>query len=100
MPGIITHPVTGVDSFGFSSSKFTIVADDMSLESEYRDFIQDYLNTLDNWITWEWEEGKCIIWDNFNLLHTYSAGWKNGERVFSRLQAGFSVPFYRLGLND
>lgn len=100
MPGIITHPVTGINNFAFSSKKFTVIADDLSLESEYRDFINSYLSDNNNWITWEWKEGRCIIWDNVNLLHTYSSGWLDDQRVFTRLQGGFITPFYETGLND
>lgn len=100
MPGIVTHPVTGINNFAFSSNNFTVVAEDMSLELEYRDFIDSYFKDLDNWITWEWSEGKCVIWDNLSMLHTYSAGWLTGQRVFSRLQAGVKTPYYKLGLND
>lgn len=95
MPGIVTHPITGVDNFAFGSHRHMITAEDMSLESEYEEFISDYLHDNSNWITWEWREGKAIIWDNFNLLHTYSPGWKDDERVFSRLQGGFVVPYYK-----
>ena len=97
MPGIISHPVTGVDNFSFTSYKNKVIAEDMSLESEYREFIDDYLHDDENWMTWEWQEGKAVIWDNTSMLHTYSPGWKDGERVFTRLQGGFTVPHHKLG---
>jgi hypothetical protein len=97
MPGIISHPVTGIDNFAFTSYKHKVIAEDMSLESEYEEFIDDYFHDNSNWITWEWQEGKAIIWDNTNLLHTYSSGWKDGERVFTRLQGGFTVPHHKWG---
>ena len=97
MPGIVTHPITGVDNFSFTSYKHKVVAEDMSLESEYEEFLNDYLHDDANWMTWEWQEGKAIIWDNANLLHTYSPGWKDDERVFTRLQGGFAVPYHKWG---
>jgi hypothetical protein len=95
MPAIITHPVTGKDNFAFTSYRYGLYGNDLSLEKEYREFVKDYLSDNTNWYEWTWAKDKMILWDNYNLLHTYSAGWKDDERVFTRLQAGFTYPFYR-----
>jgi len=96
MPGILTHPVTSIENFAFTSYTFGVYGRDLSLENEYREFIKEYLSDNDNWWEWQWSEGKWILWDNYNLLHTYSGGWKDGERVFTRFQSGFIWPFYKV----
>jgi hypothetical protein len=53
MPGILTHPVTGIENFAFASFRFGIYGRDLSLENEYREFIKEYLSDNDNW--WEWQ---------------------------------------------
>lgn len=95
MPGITTHPITGIDNFSYASYDYKVFAKDTSLELEYRSFVDNYLNDESNWIAWEWEEGKAVLWDNLNILHTYSGGWLAGERIFSRLQAGWRIPFFK-----
>lgn len=70
-----------------------LFSNDYNISKKYCEYVYDYLHDENNWIVWEWSEGDFIVWDNRNLIHSYSGGWIEGERIFNRADCGNSKLF-------
>lgn len=99
-PAYRTHPDTGKVSLYSSDFGMTVVpgstlwdpAPGDRFANEYLPWLRDYFNN--NSFYWNWDEGDLLIWDNRNLIHGISGGWKWGERVYNKVNGGNSLPVY------
>ena len=53
----------------------------------FRAYRESNLTEGDVYLTWEWDEGDFIIWDNRNIIHSVTGGWKIGDRIFNKINA-------------
>jgi alpha-ketoglutarate-dependent taurine dioxygenase len=82
-----THPVTGNISLYYSNDSIS-PSGGMTMEFQnYMDWFKEYRGNEDNIIRWEWDVGDFIIWDNRNILHSVSGGWKIGDRIFNKVNS-------------
>lgn len=98
-PALCSHPVTGNVSLNVMSAfSNRLLSSDADLCLEYCSYIEDYLKDSNNWVTWSWSEGDFLLWDNRNVIHSYSGGWVEGERIFNRSDIGESTLYYKSSL--
>lgn len=95
-PVLSTHPVTGSHSVNALAPGHTqyLLSNDKGLRKDLKNLINDYLFEKKNWIEWEWDEGDFLFWDNRNTIHSFSSGWKEEERIFSRADTGKYIPYF------
>ncbi len=90
-----THPVTKETILFWPSFKnVQLNGDKKEWFIDLKNWIMDYLSDKKNWYDWSYEEGDLLIWDNRAILHSFSPGWKNEERIFDQLVMGFQIPYY------
>ena len=85
------NPETGNICLYYSNDDMTPV-DGMTTEFQsYLDWFRAYRESNftegDVYLTWEWDEGDFIIWDNRNIIHSVTGGWKIGDRIFNKINA-------------
>jgi len=94
-PALCNHPVTGNVSLNIMSAfSNRLLSSNADLCLEYCTYIEDYLKDSNNWVTWSWSEGDFLLWDNRNVIHSYSGGWIEGQRIFNRSDIGESKLYY------
>jgi len=94
-PSIMTHEVTGFNHFVLMSQKYSFFPENKTMEEKYRLYVKDYLSDYNNMDIITWNEGSLVVWDNRSVIHSFQAGWQDDERIFTRYQFGFTLPFYR-----
>lgn len=89
-PSVSTHIITGKQSLTVhATSQFNfLLCDDEGLRNDYFEYIDSYLLDENNWTEFSWSENDFLIWDNSNLIHSFSAGWSEDERSFDRSNIG------------
>lgn len=102
-PGIFSplriHPVTCEPIlFWPSFSNVKLHGEETQWFIDFKNWVNDYLSQEDNWYNWEYDQNDLLIWDNRCLLHSFSPGWKQSDRIFDQLVIGFQLPkIYNLG---
>ena len=82
-----THPITGNTSLYYSNDEIA-PSGGMTIEFQnYMNWFKDYRRNEDNFMRWEWDVGDLVIWDNRNIVHSVSGGWKIGDRVFNKVNS-------------
>lgn len=94
-PLVVTHEITGKSGLFYPSEKYSFIPENNYMEEKFKSHFRSFLLNKDNLIRVSWKEGMMILWDNRALLHSFEAGWQDGERLFTRYQCGFTRPFYR-----
>lgn len=92
-PCVITHPVTGRRIL-YMSDGFTTSINGLPHEESQAALkeIFDFVRRPERVISYTWELGAVIIWDNRTLIH--KAGVTVGEATLFRLGIDDMVPFY------
>ncbi len=98
-PALRTHPVTGRTCLFFTGPDSACVGNDGEVFdktfNEYMLWVKEELKKEENRFIWDWNVGDLLIWDNRNLVHSFYGDWEVGDRVFDRMETGYSEkPFY------
>lgn len=95
-PALSTHPITNLNSLctlGTGYSNY-LISKDKSLRKDFKNLVNEYLFEKKNWVEWEWDEGDFLIWDNRSTIHSFSSGWTEEQRIFSRADTGKYIPYF------
>lgn len=97
-PVISTHPITGNNSLNIVGPGYTmyLMCSDKNLRQEFSVVVTEYLSDRKNWVEWEWTQGDYLIWDNRSVIHSFSSGWTEDERIFSRADTGRYIPYFNI----
>jgi len=86
------HPDTGKVCLYVSDFGMTAVPENAIFINEYMLWLREYFTN--NSFYWDWDEGDLLVWDNRNLIHGISGGWKWGDRVYNKVNGGDSLPIF------
>jgi len=91
-PAYRMHPDTGKVCLYVSDFGMTAVPESTIFINEYMLWLREYFTN--NSFYWDWDEGDLLVWDNRNLIHGISGGWKWGDRVYNKVNGGDSRPIF------
>lgn len=95
-PSVSCHNITGKFSLTVHSTAMlnVLLCTDSGLRDEYSRYVDSYLMNESNWIKMHWEENDFLMWDNTNLIHSFSGGWSDDDRSFDRADAGLAEIYF------
>lgn len=96
-PALRTHPETGETVLYWTGEGTHLEGEqgnDTPWFKELQKYVRSHLAEARNQFVWKWGVGDVIVWDNRSSIHGFGNGWQRADRIFDRIEIGYSTPYF------